>query len=454
MQFFSCDLTMRQIHFFIIFIVCTLIMYILCILVPIDISPPSMDSMEATAISKAYLSNRYPTMKHDNKMRHFAFNISELNHRFRNTTERINAFERIRKGIGEVILIHTRKAAGSTIKYWLSRMLRYMNNHYTDTVGTDFRECWPRFHLIQHGTLTTQIMNKNTKQSVWVISLRHPLDRILSQYDFEWRWLYAYGTFYDELSFDEHSFDELNYWQHIENKNESEMRRIAKYKWSGISLQEWLHRVNVTELHKIRRSNATKEKRNPRVTNHMYLDNYYLWIFCCDTNLCNIYNDFIKTGKIWECLVNAMELLLNFDIIIITEWMNDMRPHLFVNKLFWGKVDWSVQNRYTQNRINRGSIKDHVANRGKASMVRSEIIDALRELNRWDLIFYNFAKHIAYHRMHFTENEFYSLSTDEMLHFKDDTIFEFDAVAPEFDRRILMKIDGGTINISRFMQHN
>ena len=159
----------------------------------------------------------------------------------------------------------------------------------------------------------------------------------------------------------------------------------------------------------------------------MYINNYYLWIFCCNNKYCSIQRDFIKNGKIWKCLINSMELLLNFDIILITEWMNDIRSNLFVNKIFFNnKLNKNIKEKFSINSMNY-PFPYHIKNRGRNLMLNNEFINILIEYNKWDIIFYNFAKHIAYNRMHYTSKQLKSMTRKQLLSFKDNTIFKFDA---------------------------
>ena len=359
----------------------------------------------------------------------FTLNISKFNYRHRNISNRIKAFKLLRKGIGKIILIHIRKAGGTTIKQWFNKMAYFMNTSYgiNDTVkGKDYREAWPNFHLYTgRGTLRSQMLNdkSNDINSIWVIMFRNPIERILSQYEFEMRWLCQQGSYYYQL-LKRDNFNKFNYWQSIENTNKSEMEQLAKYNFAGLTLKEWIFRIMILEINNVHVYQNEFEEHE--VLKQMYFNNYYLWIFCCDSRFCNIYKDFIKTGKIWQCLVNAMELLLNFDMVLITEWMNDLRSHLFVMKLFWNKIDFEIlEHKFSQNKMNL-PFPHIVVNRGRNNMVEKTVLDVLYMLNKWDLIFYKFAKHIAYHRMNLNEDELYNKDFSQLLRFNDNSLFQFE----------------------------
>ena len=93
-----------------------------------------------------------------------------------------------------MILIHARKAAGTTMDKWMALFidtklpLYFQTNHNLSEWKCELIkiEAFTSVHK-QSKNFITECMNKYPF-AIYVISLRHPIDRILSQYEFEWRW--------------------------------------------------------------------------------------------------------------------------------------------------------------------------------------------------------------------------------------------------------------------------
>eukprot|EP01084_Bolivina_argentea_P177178 306442_1 len=315
---------------------------------------------------------------------HNIFKFNQSLPSYRNSTMKKLALQKLRNGDNATVFIfHARKAGGSTLKKWMRKLAnKLVQNHKNDSnfiISEQHTEFYTFIHD-KHNTIDT--IFKNNPLHIFSIVLRHPIERILSQYEFEWRW----GCQGCAAGSKTTGFMKYNKHPQLDNVTATD---VHKYLHSNIVLSELLDQVGKNQ-------NITEHRIYHRINFNAYLNNYYLWMFCCADQNCNIQKDFIDKGKIYECMEHAIKMIMSFDIVLVEEWLNDIRTQLYVNKLFFGdniEVDNIVEISYRL--ISRGKIHKK---RGKDLMYDDKVYEKLMEMNKWDLKFYEFVKQIVFER--------------------------------------------------------
>ena len=85
------------------------------------------------------------------------------------------------------------------------------------------------------------------------------------------------------------------------------------------------------------------------------------------------------------------------DIVVVTEWMNDIRTAVYVNQLWWNLTAVNDQ------RFKRAMSRPypHKENsRGMNYMYSEWVMETLREWNKWDIKLYDFVRQWVYAQMH------------------------------------------------------
>eukprot|EP01084_Bolivina_argentea_P177179 306446_1 len=306
---------------------------------------------------------------------------------YRNSTMQKLALQKLHNGNNATIFIlHARKAGGSTLKTWMHKLQdQLLFNHQNDSnfnITRSHLEFYTFIHNDFNKKNTIDTIFKQNPLGIFSISLRHPIERILSQYEFEWRW----GCLRCAPGSNSDGFMRYNRRPELDNLTAN---NVHKYLHSNILLSELLEQVDKYQ-------NIRQRKAHHRINFNAYLNNYYLWMFCCDSKDCNIQKDFIDKGIIDKCMEHAMKMIMSFDIVLVEEWLNDIRTQLYVNKLFFGdniEVDNIVEISYRL--ISRGKIHKK---RGKDLMYDDKVYEKLMEMNKWDLKFYEFVKQIVFER--------------------------------------------------------
>eukprot|EP01083_Nonionella_stella_P067212 177615_1 len=315
------------------------------------------------------------------------------------------AWQRFFNGTGSIFIIHCRKAAGTAIHGWMAALvsrikvyLRQQNINKNWSCSVSEREMWtynnaPDFH-------------EEYYESILVIALRDPIQRILSQYEFEWRWgcfkcTHQSNVIKQELAIENATFSNMGYRTFMAyNKYPYETRNAsdAKYKFSNIEFGDFLRRVNKFEMG----NRSLKWKTQYKIAFGAYVNNYYTWIFCCKWKFCQINRDFVATNKIEKCFEETIAKLKSFDLLLTTEWMRDIRIQLYVNQLFWSPwVDLRRNSFGMDDRIIWDTFKPYrhvVKDRGSNYMISNQNENILREWNYWDLKLYDVAKRIVFDR--------------------------------------------------------
>eukprot|EP01083_Nonionella_stella_P095687 268696_1 len=336
------------------------------------------------------------------------------------------AWQRFFNGTGHVILFHARKAAGTTFEMWIKRLLhlpdfpwvkfikkrhirhsnhiqwtRYIQQHRLHWNFTfDSFEAYSFFHGHNHQNRINAIMNDNP-YAIYVMAFRHPIDRIVSQYEFEWRWgcfaCHASNTALKQQSLEFNTFMSKIKIETGQLSNDT-VHQMKQYKFSNVEMEDFLQRVNVFELNE--KLAGSKGYRN-KVSFGAYLNNYYLWMFCCDDMFCNIKKDFEDAQRIKQCYNDAAAKIKSFDIVMVSEWMNDLRTRLYVNQMIFNR--FVALNSY-QHELFVDMVpvpyRHYVTDRGANQMINKQARDMLLEWNRWDLKLYQFVKRMVFQRVH------------------------------------------------------
>ena len=234
---------------------------------------------------------------------------------YRNESIKSIAWQKFRNGTGKLQVIHARKAGGTTIRHWMNgivKVLKQQHNSSSWNTTVHPHEFWTYLH--KNNTNAMDTIFKKNPYSIYVMALRDPIERILSQYDFEWRWGCFHCSAKTEMHHDTHSrLNERTFMKYKKNpqydgkSREQLLKQYEKYKISNIELDELLLRVD-----KYQNLNDTTVKY--KIAFNAYLNNYYLWMFCCNHKKCNIYKDFLLKGLINECMKHAMKMIMSFDI--------------------------------------------------------------------------------------------------------------------------------------------
>eukprot|EP01083_Nonionella_stella_P201739 737733_1 len=318
------------------------------------------------------------------------------------------AWQKFVNGTGSIFIIHCRKAAGTAIHSWMSRIVHRIKVYQRKGNINKNWDC--SVEEMEMFTYTTHPnFGESHYESILILVLREPIQRILSQYEFEWRW----GCFrcdhqsdilYQELAIENETFSNMRYKTFMKyNKNPSSGHNAsaAKYKFSNIEFGDFLRRVNKFEM-----GNRTfRYKDNYKIAFGAYLNNYYAWIFCCGHKFCQINRDFVQTNKIERCFEETISKLKSFDVLLTTEWMNDIGTTLYVNRLFWSHwVD--LKGMYDRDsdgllivRQETRAYPHWVKDRGNNYMISNENENILRKWNYWDLKLYDVAKRIIFERI-------------------------------------------------------
>ena len=282
-----------------------------------------------------------------------------------------------------IIVFHARKAGGSIVLRWLNQFrdeyFRINNNN--NNINIIHLEAYPFIH--GNNNFINNAINKYKDNGLFVFIFRDPIKRIISQYDFEWKWGCIDCDFRDDLT--QFNLTSINYMNHRRFYNKDS----NKYKYSNIDLNDFLDRIYKFEL------NNNKFDIHHHIKHHLpysiYLNNYYLWMFCCDNMYCNFNKSLIGIDNKTKCLKHAQNIINNeIHLILINEWLNDINIQIYVNQ---------VINKYVSSSMRFIAIPEAnnhplIYNR----MISRECQQRLMRWNNWDYKLYEFVKHVSYKR--------------------------------------------------------
>ena len=252
------------------------------------------------------------------------------------------------------------------------------------------------------------------------MALRDPIERIISNYNFEWRWGCTRCSVQSDYVRHEEDPDDpykgmdqrtfLNWDPKWEEQSADESRAEAfKLKFGNIEIGDFLQRVKHFEFDH-RNENGRIQFR---IAYSDYINSYYLWMFCCDSIHCNIDRDFVATGQISDCLFRAKRMLMSFDIALVSEWINDVRTQFYVNRMFIGQfVNITLEKQFSDLYVGmdkgfkKPNRKPAFTMRSTNNMIRKNDYQQLIEWNQWDIEFYQFLKQLASYREHAVWNQY------------------------------------------------
>ena len=291
-----------------------------------------------------------------------------------------------------LIVFHARKAGGSTILRWLRKFKDVYNETEMNIIHI---EAYPFLHENPSGKQYNFIkytLNKYKDNALFIMIFRDPIQRILSQYDFEWRWGCLQCDVGDDMAL--FNLTHENYMTHLRFNH----FETYKYKYSNIDLKDFLDRIEKFEL-----MDDEQFNKKHHIVHHppfsIYLYNYYLWILCCDDMYCSIYKDFIgindNNNKTKNCLQTAQDMINSMDLILITEWLNDMRTQNYFNKVIheYIGIDETKDLFIAAPHPQPHRLPSH------NTMISKQDHDRLMEWNEWDLMLYQYAKRASYEKI-------------------------------------------------------
>ena len=107
------------------------------------------------------------------------------------------------------------------------------------------------------------------------------------------------------------------------------------HKYANIDIHNFLLRIEKFELNVTDPADLPPFEDKHVRSYGSYIGNYFFWMFCCTHNACK----FIRILCVLEmamprlkCYQDAVGTLQQFDIVVVSEWLNDYRMQMWVNK--------------------------------------------------------------------------------------------------------------------------
>ena len=333
-------------------------------------------------------------------------------HPFISEYNKTQAWNHYLNGTGELIHFHARKAAGTAIVEWFEDIVRFNKKNPNQFRKFEAFSNWNKNGI--NPIIST--MTDNGNSSLFSICLRHPIERILSHYDFEFRWgcntcCHTNSDMLQQLNNNrdpDDMYPNLNASNYLVPMMVHEWWKIdggctsttnsSKHKLCNIEIEDLVLRVQRFEINDGNESLLMKNQKylaRQQLIGGVYLYNYYLWMFCCRHKYCNLYKDFIQTGLIQKCFDDAVAKIKSMDIVILMEWLNDQRTSIYVNKMLLMEDDI----KYRMKRLWYHEYPHKDKFRGRNYMINQKVYDKLMEWNKWDMKLYEFVKRLVYDRM-------------------------------------------------------
>lgn len=313
---------------------------------------------------------------------------------FRSKEDRMIAYRKFfsENESGELIFIHFRKAGGTTFRTYLTYIKDDFgpDSKYNNTITTHetFTYIHRNFKQFDYYFLNYFLFNDKHKHSLFATMLRDPIDRIISQYNFDWRfgcekcnWNVYKNNKRDGVVREFDSGDN--------NDNDTFIMQQRKY---NEKYRQW--RYSFEHVY----NNVMYNKKG---FNGLYaracFDNHYIWMFTCrspNDNVTNITqlrlnkNDEIAMEK----LILSMKILNSFDIVMITEWFKDLRNIHYLNQFFYNRS-------YDYLPMQKAIREPILPNRGSIELINDTVLNQVKLLNVYDTILYQFGQRVSYQRM-------------------------------------------------------
>lgn len=316
---------------------------------------------------------------------------------FRTFKDKITAIEKFINGNGKIIMFHYTSCCKTVLNEWFHRIELKLKNLHKDKDKDGFEwksviqhiDIKNNFHE-QFGMNIGEFMNKN-RDTIFIICFNEPIKRILSQYDKEWRWRckecignkHIFMEQYDKKKINMNNY--LSYINNTKNMNNLEEERFAV-----IDFNDFLYRIVKFEIEQISINNDLYQ---------MFLNNYYLWSFCCNKQKCVISRDIeYNINLMQKCMDYTMNLLKSFDFIFIKDWIQDLRVQHYVNEIFFKNNNIDDQrNKF----VSVGKKQYKVSSLGNNYMFNPENEKILNILNKYDLKLFEWIMDLVFNRTHF-----------------------------------------------------
>ena len=309
---------------------------------------------------------------------HIFDQYSNIRRTYRNNNVRKIAFQRFfaNNGTGKLIFIHFHKAGGTSIRIYIDKLkLVYDNNIY------EYYESYFDVHN-QFGDDDTNsetflnLMKKN-EYSIFMTCIRNPIDRIISQYNFEWRWSQQHGSLYKKR-IQPNSMQQKGIFTNITYKNDT---------FNNANMKQWHY-----DLETVINFGYNNIGGFVGLPIRSYIDNHYLWFFTCDNEFCNFTNKNCDNLNYINKMILSIEIISSFDIVLITELLDDFRSENFLNNIFYNDS-------YQVNKIVHQESRGTMWRQGLIKIFNKNTIYKLRRKNIYDQIFYYFCKNMAFRTM-------------------------------------------------------
>ena len=289
-----------------------------------------------------------------------------------------------------IVLFHARKAGGTTTLRWLKEFDKLVLNN---TLNIIHIEAYPPVHAgrphNKKRNVIQAVMEKYQNDALFIMVLRHPIDRILSQYDFEWRWGCLQCDARDDLP--QFNLTLANFMKSMRFNRQD----ASQFKYCNVDFHDFIERVQRFEMRDA--AGAEYYAKHAKELSELrwlpyapYLSNYYLWFMCCDSAYCSIGNR--ESGR---CFEKAKQIIDSMDVLLITEWMSDARMQFHFNKII---IEYATKASYRGfELVNVPSGATHWRRVDSYNvMIAREDYQRLLKWNAMDLKLFEYARRVAF----------------------------------------------------------
>eukprot|EP01084_Bolivina_argentea_P138032 243099_1 len=310
---------------------------------------------------------------------------------------KISAIEQFIHGNGKMIMFHYSSCCKSTLTEWFHRIQLKLKKLHIDDIGKNKWNSSIKHIEIKHNFHETfsktikQLLQSNIDNTVFIICFGNPIKRILSQYDKEWRWGCPQTEGCDAktymLQYNKSLLTMNNYLTLTDNHPDFNLKPTERF--AAIDFNDFLYRIVKFEIE--------QKSLNDKLY-QMFLNNYYLWSFCCLNEECNMARNFEFNGeKLKECIIDTMNVIKAFDFVFIKDWIQDLRVQHYVNELFF--VDNNVDDQKNKF-VAVAKKKYNVPKIGINYMYDPDNEELLKILNKYDMKLVEWIQDLVWNRTH------------------------------------------------------
>lgn len=259
---------------------------------------------------------------------------------FRDSEERAQDVRCLHQGVSHLHFHHMRKAGGSSLRTLLVNMAKIQAIPHV-------------LHISQSEGLTFNVTCFTEGPRVFLTSIRDPISRIISSYKYE-----GHAERLDDRMFPGYDTPE-------ELINQLEAGKELKFR-------EWVDRVLQ------RYANDPADFKADHVW--VDVDNYYI------KTLTNRHRDVSKPIDAND-LQLAKRILASFDLVVITEWMNQADQTEYMNRMLGTTIKMNFPHR-------------QIASTWKhQGLIDDDTLKYLKQLNKYDIELYEYAKELTKSRI-------------------------------------------------------